>query len=266
MSDALEATLTEELAPDLVKATPFRWLINFWFRPKKTLEEILSHEKAIWLIPLLVLSILQVIKSLVEGPIRSAALLTAQSTVDPAMQGYFSPDQMEQVQQSASFSSGPVFTIVFPAVVAIIGLWLGWIILGSLLHLVLTLAGNRNSAVSSLNLAAWASLPFAVRLILQIVVTLITKQLIVYPGLAGIWTSSSGFTGYLTVLRSFLDIYLIWQIVMLIIGARIMGNISKVKATISVLICVVVVIALQAVPSAIIQAFSGMSVTRPFFF
>ncbi len=266
MSEALEATITEELAPDLVKPTPFRWLATFWIYPKKTLQEILTHEKAVWLVPLILLTLLQVIKSVVEGPIRTAATLAAQTVVDPNMQQYFSPEQMDQVQQSASFTSGPVFTVVFPAVVAIIGIWLGWIVLGSLLHLVLTLAGNRNSAVTSLNLAAWASLPFAIRFIVQIISTLATKQLVLYPGLAGIWTSTSGFSGYLTVVRGFLDLFLLWQIILLIIGARIMGNISKTKATFSVAICIVIVIALQAVPGAIMQAVSGMSITRPFFF
>lgn len=268
MTDSIAAQAGEIEVAAQPKPRPLAWLASIWFQPRRTLAEVCSQEKAVWLIPLLLLSVLQVIKSLIEGPLKSAAAAAAAASqmLNSPQMSYLTPDEISKIQEGTAMTNGPIFTIVFPAVIAIIGIWLSWIILGSILHLGLTLAGNRNNAGTSLNLASWTSLPIALRLVVQIFATLITRQAIIQPGLAGFMTPTGGFSTYISMVLSLIDVYLVWQIVLLIVGARLMGNITRTKAILSVLVCVFLVLLLQALPGTISQVVSGMSFSRPFFF
>jgi hypothetical protein len=268
MTDSIAAQAGEIEVAAQPKPRPFAWLAGIWFQPRKTLADICSQEKAVWLTPLLLLSALQVIKSLIEGPIKSAAAAAeaANSMLNSPEMSYLTPDEISKIQQGAAVTNGPVFTVVFPALIAILGIWVSWIILGSILHLGLTLAGNRNNAGTSLNLAAWTSLPIALRLVIQIIATLATQSAITQPGLAGFMNPTGGFSTYLTMVLSLVDVYLVWQIVLLIVGARLMGNITRSKAIGTVLVCVFLVLLLQAIPGTVTQVISGMSFSRPFFF
>ena len=70
------------------------------------------------------------------------------------------------------------------------GLWVGWIVLGGLLHLGSTLLGGRGSMQGALNITAWATLPFALRDLLQTVYMLSASHAITSPGLSGFATSA----------------------------------------------------------------------------
>lgn len=265
MTDLIAAQLGENEIAVQQPSRPMFWLLNIWFKPRRILSEICSQEKAVWLVPLLILSGLQIIKSVIEGPLKSAAALAAQTVPSPEM-SYLTPEEMAKIQQGAAMTNGPVFTVLFPALAAIIGIWLSWIILGSILHLGLTLAGNRNNTLASLNLASWSAMPIVIRLVVQIIATLLTKQVISQPGLAGFITPSGGISIYFSAVLGLVDLYIVWQVILLTIGARQMGNITLSKAVICVLICVFLVLLLQAIPGTVSQLVSGMSFSRPFFF
>lgn len=247
---------------------PFHWVYQIWLKPGRVFSAIAQQENGVWLLPLGLLSVLQIIKSIIEGPIRSAAAQAAQATAGmPAMDmGYLTDQEIAQIQQGAATTNGPFFTIFIPAFLSILGIWISWVLLGSILHLGLTLAGNRNNAGASMNLSAWASLPFAIRMIVQIIATAATRQVIDNPGLSGFLTPQGNFAIFVTVVLSLLDIYLIWQVVYLIIGSWQMGNIARNRAIITVIVSVFIVLLLQAVPGTISQVISGMSFTRPYFF
>lgn len=270
------AEILEDLELDTVQtlqAKPriWSWLLQIWYNPRATFHQILHLEKGIWWIPLAILSILQILKILIESPIKSAAAMAAQQELfaqqaagGMEMGGKGMP---ADPQAMSPFTSGPVFTILLPAVVAVIGIWLIWVIYGSMLHLALTLAGNRNNATTSLNLMAWATLPLGLRLVVQIIAILATQKLIVSPGLSGfIDPSAGGASGFFASFLTHVDLFVIWQLMLLVIGALVMGNISRGKAIISVLICLIIILCLQALPGVIGSAFSGMSgTTIPFF-
>lgn len=254
-----------------MKPHTMQWLGGIWFRPKATLQKILAYEKGVWIIPLLILSGLQIVKSLVEGPARSNA---AQAEMMKKMMEASSQMGMgggggavDPGAATSNFSTGPIATILLPALGGIAAIWIVWILFGSMLHLSLTLAGNRNNATTSLNLMAWASLPVAVRLVVQIIATLVSGQLISSPGLSGFIDASAG-TGVsfaANMLRS-VDLFLVWQLVLLVVGGMVMGNISRGKAIMSVIICMLVVLALQAIPGTISTMLSGLSMGSSFYF
>lgn len=268
---------TQELETELVlQAKPqiFKWLRNIWLQPRATLQNILSFEKGVWLVPLLLLSGLQIIKNLIEGPIRSAAVMQAlqEKAVKQAMEamsmgggGGGSVDATQPV--TAGFTAGPIYNILLPALLGVIAIWVVWVIFGSMLHLSLTLAGNRSNASTSLNLMAWASLPLVVRFIVQTGGILVSQKLIASPGLSGFISTQDGtLASFISSFVANVDIYLIWQIVLLVVGAMVMGNISRSKAILSVVICALVMLAFQAIPGTVMQSLSGMSSSSFFFF
>jgi len=243
----------------------FDWLLPLFFRPRRTLTQIGEQNHGVWLAPLLVLTLLVIISALAAHPIRQQAAQMG-SAIPPDFQ-YWSTDQQQAYMDAQANSSGPMFTLIFPALSALLGLWVSWFLLGSILHLALTLTGSRSSNTASLNLAAWASLPFLIGFLVQAVYLLSTGQLITAPGLAG-FASADG-VGLSAVARPFLgvvDLYWIWHIVLLLIGAVDSSGTSRLKTVIVVLTVVLLVWVLRALPGILAARLSSMPATQPFFF
>src|SRR5688572_3680245 len=116
--------------------------------------------------------------------------------------------------QAQQATQGPVFLYIIPMLGSLTGLWVGWLLLAALLHFGSTLLGGRGSMQSALNIVAWASLPFAIRDILRIIFILATGHAIVSPGLSGFASTP----GLVSQLLTRLDIFLIWHVVLLVIG------------------------------------------------
>jgi Zn-dependent alcohol dehydrogenase len=79
---------------------------------------------------------------------------------------------------------------------------------------------------SALNVVAWASLPFALRDLLRIVFMLSTGHAILSPGLSGFVSTP----GFLAELLARLDIFLIWNVVLLALGLGITDSLPRGKA------------------------------------
>lgn len=114
---------------------------------------------------------------------------------------------------------------------------------------------------SALNVVAWASLPFAVRDLLRIVFMLSARHAIVSPGLSG-FSSGSAFVSQLLTRA---DIFLIWNVILLIIGFAIADGLSRGKAVTGVLVVILLVLLAQAGLGALGSGFGGLAVQRPFF-
>ncbi len=236
----------------------FDWLLPLFFRPRRTLGEIAEQNHGVWLTPLLVLSLLAIVAVLVASPIRQQAAQMGSET--PQDFQYWSAEQQQQYMEAQANSAGPLFTTVFPALTSLLGLWISWFLLGSILHLALTLTGSRSSSTAALNLAAWASLPLGLRFIVQTVAMLAQKQLIAGPGLSGfIAADATGLILYLRSMLSFVDIYFLWMVVLLLIGAVIISGMHRTKAWVTALVAVILLLALQALPGFIGSQLSGLS-------
>ncbi len=236
----------------------FDWLLPLFYRPRRTLGEIAEQNHAVWLAPLLVLSVLVILSALVASPIRQQATQMG-SEIPPDFQ-YWSAEQQQQYMEAQANSSGILFTTIFPALISLLGLWVSWFLLGGILHLALTLTGSRSSSSAALNLAAWASLPLGLRLIVQSVAMLAQKQLIAGPGLSGfIAADATGVALYLRSMLSHVDIYFLWMVALLLIGAVIISGMRRTKAWITTLVAVILLLALQALPSFIGSQLSGLS-------
>ncbi|NJD59107.1 MAG: hypothetical protein C3F13_14995 [Anaerolineales bacterium] len=244
----------------------WNWIPDVLLRPRRAFERIASVNLSVWITPLLLLSIMILINVLVAGRIKSQVAMTGEITYPPDFQ-YYSADQQAQYMQAIQSTQGPVFVYVLPAITALVGIWIGWLILGGALHLATTLFGGRGSTLMSMNIVAWASMPLAIRSLIQIAYMLITHKLIVSPGLSGFSpVGDSAAIQFLGQLLKVIDIYVVWQIILLIMGTRKSTALSLVKSAIAVVLVVLIFLALQAGIAYLMSLLGNLSITRPFFF
>jgi hypothetical protein len=258
------------------------WLWPIFRHPRQATSQIIAEIHGAWLLPLLALTALIVLAALIAGPMRASAsaskspALTSSavastgtvtgkdgtsSTLPPDFQNW-SPDQQQKYIDSTSTSSGPLFTYIFPAVGELAKLWLGWVLFGGLLHLVLTLTGSRTSLTQVLNLSAWALLPSGLRYIVQMVAMLTTHTLIAHPGLAGFAPTGTGTMAQLmTAFLPLIDIYMFWALALMVMGLHSMPGLSTLRMATTVLISGVLILCLLALPAFISNKLSGLSMT-----
>jgi len=241
------------------------WIPLLFLRPKRTIHEVVQRTKPVWQLPLLVLSGLILVLALVSAPIKKMAIEMG-TNLPPDFQ-YYSPEMQAQFLEAQASQTSPLFLYVFPVLFGILGIWVTWFITASILHLVITLYGSRASNTKSYNLTAWAMLPIALRLILQIIAVVATKQQISAPGLSGFLTADAqGLTAYLRAILAFVDLYLILQLILMFLGIRLLSGLSGWKGISAVLITMLIVLLLKGLPGLLSSVFSGLSLTGSFFY
>ncbi len=258
-------TTNMETIPDSTKPEVFKWLGAFWFKPGATFLKIIAADGKTWWLPLVLLSILQLVKNLVEISARKAAALMATPALPQGMQS-ITPDQQGQINQSVNYQSGIFFTFFLPLLLGLAGIWIVWLILSSILHISLTMGGSRSGSGTTFNITAWASLPIALRLIIQIIGVLVSHSLISHPGFSGFITIQGRATLIFSTLLGMVDLFFLLQLVYLIIGTAHLGGVTKGKAVATVVISLGLTMLLSAIPAFVSYSISGMNITRPFFF
>jgi len=244
----------------------FSWVPEVLFHPRKAFQRISSSSHPIWLTPLLILSSLVLINVLVAGRLKNQAALMGEIAYPPDFQ-FYTPEQQAQYTQAIQSTQGPVFVYVLPAITSLLGVWIGWLILGGILHLVTTLFGGRGSTAISMNIVGWGSLPLALRALIQVVYILITNKLISSPGLSGFSpTGDAGWLVFVGQLLRLIDIYIIWQILLLILGVRFSTGLNTTKSSFGVILAVLIILLLQAGLSYLGSVLGNLTITRPFFF
>jgi hypothetical protein len=261
-----EGFMTEVVLPPVETTRRFRfdWVLGVLFRPRRTLAQIMTQTTGVWLLPLLILTLTALLQVAAAGPVKQAAAVSGQTV--PPMFEYYTPEQQAQMLQALEATSGPVFIYVFPALVSVSAIWIGWLAVSGLMHLILTLLGGRGDTGSALNLVAWASLPLAIRDLVRAGSLVFGKRLIENPGLSGFApTGDSDLALFLIALLGLVDIYVIWQGILLVIGARSGNGISIAKALSAVLITLLLVLLFQALVGFGIAKLSSLTIIRPFF-
>ena len=233
---------------------------EIFLHPRQAFQQISSAARATWLTPMLVLSITAALVVFVGGYQKSRAAMMGEVTLPPDWE-FWAPEMQDSYMQAQQATQGPTFLYVFPLVGALAGLWVGWLLLAGLLHFGSTLLGGRGSMQSALNVVAWASLPFALRDLLRVIFMLSTGHAIISPGLSGFAASA----GFLSQLLMRFDIFLIWNIVLLVIGFGIAEGLSRGKAVTGVLVVILLVLFAQAGLGALLSGMGGTAVQRPFF-
>jgi hypothetical protein len=258
--------MSDQIAIQKNKSLNFAWVPDLLFRPRRFFQRISTINSSLWLTPLIILSIAVILNVLIVGRIKSQALLMGDVTYPPDFQ-YYSPEQQAQYMQATQSTQGPVFSYVLPSITSLLGVWVGWLILGGSLHLITTLFGGRGSTALSLNIVAWSSLPLVFREMVQIIYLLYTDSLISNPGLSGFWPlAESGLLLYFSQILTLIDIYLIWQTVLLILGVRISTGLNRVKSIFCGILTVLFILIIQSGFSYLVSLLGDLNISRPFFF
>ena len=248
---------------DTSKRLRFNWVWGTLFRPRKTFPLILAQPGSSWLTPLLLLTLTALLLVFISGWLQGQTATSPE--LSPDFQ-YLTPEQQTQMMQALQMRQGPIFRYVFPALTAILGVWIGWLLVGGLLHLLMTLQGGRGDTSSAINLVAWASLPFVVRDILQILYLLFTRKLIASPGLSGfINPETGGLNLFMAELLALVDIYLLWRLLLLILGIKAATGLSIGKALTSAVISLLIVLLLQVGLGYLGATLGSLSIVRMFF-
>ncbi len=231
----------------------------FLIHPRQEIQRLAAEERSAWLVPMLVLTVMLLLRIAVSGHYQAQAAALGQTTL-PADWQWWTTDMQNNYMQAMQATQGPVFVYIIPALTSLARLWLGWLILGGLLHLASTLLAGRGSMRSVLNLSAWALLPFALRDLLRVGYMLIVHHAIASPGL-------SGFGGvlFVTQVLASLDVFLLWFAILLVLGLRVTDNLPTRKAVLGVALVLLVVLLVQGGLGTLTATLSGMMITRPLF-
>jgi hypothetical protein len=219
-----------------------------------------SESRATWLTPMLVLTLTAILVIVVAGYFKTRAAAMGEIQLPQDWQ-YWTPEMQQNYMVAQQARQGPVFMYVMPMLSSLTGLWVGWLLLAALLHFGSTLLGGRGSMQSALNIVAWASLPFAVRDLLRVVFMLGAGHAIVSPGLSGFASTP----GFVSQLLTHLDVFLVWNILLLILGFGIADSLPGNKAVMGVVVIMLLALLAQAGLGALTAGLGGAAVQRPFF-
>jgi len=172
----------------------------------------------------------------------------------------------EQEEQMLGFAANPLFTTVIPGVSAVIAALVGWLIWSGAIHLLSTMLGGGETFGQIWRVVIWSQLPFVLRNLLQGAYITLSGELIVNPGLSGLvapqrsaeeaiqqFMSAPPSTGQL-VLQAILgkiDLFMIWNLVLLAIGIAVTARLSGRKAAVIVILVWGVLTLLGVVPTLI---------------
>ena len=242
------------------RSLDFGRAFNFLIHPRAEMAKLVGNERASWLTPMLILSIALIFRVLVSGYLQARAAAMGEIPLPPDWQ-FWTPEMQNNYMQAIQTTQGPAFVYVIPIVSGLIKLWLGWVLLAGLFHLLSTLLGGRGSMRSALNVVAWASLPFAARDILRVIFMLIVGHPISSPGLSAFGGSSV----FVSQLLANFDLFFLWHAFLMAIGTSLVDSLPVRKAALAVSIVLVISLLVQAGLGSLGSSMSGFMVNRPFF-
>lgn len=259
--------MVENLAASVEPPRRFRfdWVSGVLFKPRQTFARITEQTTGVWQTPLLILTLTAVALVLATGYVTQAYGAGVGGEM-PQIPEYYTPEQIAQIQQAMAGMQSPVFIYVFPTLIAIAKVWLGWLLVGGIIHLVSTMLGGRGNTTRAMNIVAWAGLPFAVRDVVRMLGALIGRNNLVSPGLAGFApTDGSNLALFLAAFLALVDIYILWHILLVVIGLRSSNGLTLGKAILAATLTVVLVLIIQSLASYLTSSLGGLTIIRPFF-
>ncbi len=233
-----------------------RHLLSFWFKPSETFRQIGVLEHATWLAPLLVILAAVLLRTVAIG------LMSQPSQPDvmmPMDYQFYLPEEQERLQNALAISRGPLFVYFFPIVGNLLGFWLQWLVLSAFIYLGLRIGRSKCRGRLVRSFTAWASLPLALRFIVQAVFILVSQRPIYQSGLASLVTPTPGMTiDVVGMVLSAIDFYFLWQLVLLVKGSQIVGGVRLWKALPVVVIALGIVIVLSAAAGMVTAQLGGL--------
>lgn len=253
--------------------TPERWgiLRLLWgiiVRPRATLEYLREHEARTWWVPALLTVLLVVLLTLVGAPIVAQqtreAVIATQEQLGEQQGRELSAEQQAQME---SIATSPLIIVVFPTVSGVVGRVAGWLAWAGALYLAGMALGGRSTFGQMFRVVVWTWLPHALRGLVQTVYILASGQLIANPGLSGLVQDNRPVAEMivappdlgqilLTAFLSRVDLFLLWNLILLVIGVRVATRLPRRKALLATLGVWVLLTALSLLPTLVSSLFA----------
>ena len=240
-------------------------ILDLIIHPRRAFEQIAASNRSTWRLPMLLLSLGVLVQVITAGYLRNRAAALGELVLPPDFE-WWSPVMQNNYLQSIQTTQGVAYVFVIPAVMGLLGPWIGWPILSSLLHLASTLLGGRGSQASTLSMVAWAQLPYLLRNLLRSVYMLAANHLITSPGLSGFVIGANKPAFFLSNLLKQTDVFLIWQILLLGIGLSQLNGLSRSRTWLAVVLVHLIALLALAGFSTLFASLSGSVISRPFYF
>lgn len=247
-------SMTESTSPTSTRRLNFPRILEVIFHPSRTFGIIIEEAKPSWLTPMLTLSISSSLAVIVSGYLKARAAMMGDVQLPPDWE-FWTPEMQNNFTQAQQATQGATFVYIIPLVSSLVVLWLGWLILSGLLHLGSTLLGGRGSMSMALNVVAWANLPFMLRDVLRVIFMLIAGHAIVSPGLSGFADGSI----FLAKILARVDVFFIWNAILLVIGFGISEGLTKNKAIIGVTIVLLIILLALAGAGTLTSSLGSLS-------
>ena len=261
--------MSEESPSDRKQVLRLLW--GMIVRPRVTLEYLREQGARTWWLPALLCVCLIVLPIVVATPITTRqareAFLAAQEQMGEQMPEDMSAEQQAQMEQAMSVTASPLITVVFPAVSSVVARAVGWLAWAGALYLAGLALGGRSTFRQMFRTVVWTWLPYAVRGFLQTIYILVSGELVANPGLSGLVQDSrsiqemvlappSAGRMVLVALLSRVDLFLIWNLVLLVIGVRVVARLPRRKAILLTLGVWLLLTALGLVPTLVSGLFA----------
>ena len=235
-----------------------RLLWGMIVRPRVTLEYLRDREGRTWWIPVLLGVLLTALPIVVAAPATTRqAVLVAQEQWGERQRAEMPAEEQAQIE---SIAASPLLIVVFPAVGSVVGRVVGWLAWAGALYLAGMALGGRSTFGQMFRTVVWTWLPYVLRGLLQTVYILVSGQLIANPGLSGFIQSNypAGETALVppslgqTVLQALLgqvDLFLFWNLILLVIGVMVVARLPRRKAALVTLGVWLLLTALSLIPA-----------------
>lgn len=235
-----DAEIQEQESPPNGRS-PLQLLIGVIFRPRETFEALRDREKRAWWLPFVVTLVGVLLLAVAENAVQQAMIANM-------------PAEFQAVAEGTSSALTILGQFALGAVTVLLGYFLAaGVLFGGGLIL-----GGKSTWKQALGVAAWSSVPLAVRRFVQAIASFATGG---YPvsGFSGAFTMvEAAERSTLYTLLSKLDVYLVWSLLLFGIGTAVTTRLKKSKPLIIVLIYVLIGILLVLAMNAASGLVSGL--------
>ena len=256
---------------------PFQVLLGMLLKPRSTLADLSTARHRWWWLPALLMIVAVTMYGVVFA---SASAADQQRAMEAVFEGV--PGDMRGASVPPQMSSGLSMVAVIRVGGQVLGTLVTWLIWAGLLYLVSTFLGQNGAHFGGFfAMVAWTWLPYSVRNLIQAGYSALTRQAIYNQGLSGlvidrapaapdvspvsavsavrglmaapggaVMAASRG-DQVLAALLARVDIYLIWNLVLITLGVAAFARLKTKKAALGTLVIWVVFTLISLLPTIV---------------